>query len=143
MSIGMSLLAILQEGATHGLRLKKEFEARTGTMWPLNVGQVYSTLARLERDGLVEAKADDGEKIYEVTDEGRATLHRWFLEPSAGGAPNRDENDQAGDNPERPGVARAAVRRQGEDPDGEGQRRSDEVPDGACAGRQGIGRRAG
>ena len=53
MSVGMSLLSILDEGPTFGLRLKQEFEARTGGVWVLNVGQVYTTLDRLERDGLV------------------------------------------------------------------------------------------
>ena len=49
-----ALLALLSEGPKYGLRLREEFEARTGEVWPLNVGQVYTTLQRLERDGLVE-----------------------------------------------------------------------------------------
>ena len=65
-----ALLALLSEGPKHGLRLQNEFEARTGEVWPLNVGQVYTTLQRLERDGLVET--DDGEnersrKRYRIT----------------------------------------------------------------------------
>jgi hypothetical protein len=55
MSIRHALLALLSEGPKYGLQLREEFEARTGEVWPLNVGQVYTTLQRLERDGLVES----------------------------------------------------------------------------------------
>ena len=54
MSVPHALLALLSEGSKYGMRLQNEFEARTGAVWPLNVGQVYTTLQRLERDGLVE-----------------------------------------------------------------------------------------
>ena len=61
MSVRHALLALLSEGPKYGLQLRQEFEARTGEVWPLNVGQVYTTLQRLERDGLVESdEADDG-----------------------------------------------------------------------------------
>lgn len=68
MSIRESLLALLAEGPTHGFALKKAFEARTGGMWPLNVGQVYTTLGRLVRDGAVAELpgSDDGQKRYET-----------------------------------------------------------------------------
>ena len=59
MSVRHALLALLSEGPKYGLQLRQEFEARTGEVWPLNVGQVYTTLQRLERDGLVES--DDAE----------------------------------------------------------------------------------
>ena len=59
MSVPHALLALLSEGPKFGLRLQTEFESRTGDVWPLNVGQVYTTLQRLERDGLVET--DDSE----------------------------------------------------------------------------------
>jgi DNA-binding PadR family transcriptional regulator len=66
----------------HGYGLKTEFEAATGDVWPLNVGQVYTTLGRLERDGLVTAEADaDGQKVYEITGAGRGELSRWFETP--------------------------------------------------------------
>ena len=55
MSVRHALLALLSEGPKYGLQLREEFEARTGEVWPLNVGQVYTTLQRLERDGLVES----------------------------------------------------------------------------------------
>jgi DNA-binding PadR family transcriptional regulator len=93
MSIAMSVLAILEEGPTYGLRLKNEFEARTGMMWPLNVGQVYSTLARLERDGLVRVveEGPDGQKLYEVTKPGLDRLRSWFDTPTQMLPPARDE----------------------------------------------------
>lgn len=82
MSVRHSLLALLDRGPMHGYGLKTEFEAATGDVWPLNVGQVYTTLARLERDGLVTAAADsDGQKVYEVTEAGRDELRRWFETP--------------------------------------------------------------
>lgn len=82
MSIRNSLLAILDLGPRHGYGLKSEFEAATGNVWPLNVGQVYSTLSRLERDGLVLASEDDdGQKIYRISDEGRRELQRWYETP--------------------------------------------------------------
>ncbi len=58
-SVRHALLALLSEGPKYGLRLRQEFEERTGEVWPLNVGQVYITLQRLERDGLVESDAGD------------------------------------------------------------------------------------
>lgn len=82
MSVRHSLLALLSGGAMHGYRLKTEFEAATADVWPLNVGQVYTTLGRLERDGLVAAGAEaDGQKVYEITGAGREELRRWFETP--------------------------------------------------------------
>lgn len=82
MSVRHSLLALLSGGPMHGYGLKTEFEAATADVWPLNVGQVYTTLGRLERDGLVAAGADaDGQKVYEITGTGREELHRWFETP--------------------------------------------------------------
>ena len=82
MSIRHSLLALLSTGPMHGYGLKTEFEAATADVWPLNVGQVYTTLGRLERDGLVTAEdAAEGQKVYEITDAGRDELVRWFETP--------------------------------------------------------------
>jgi DNA-binding PadR family transcriptional regulator len=82
MSIRYSLLAILDAGPRHGYALKSEFEAATGNVWPLNVGQVYSTLSRLERDGLVlVTEDDDGQKMYRISDAGRQDLRRWYGTP--------------------------------------------------------------
>ena len=53
MSIRNSLLALLQDRPRYGYQLRIEFEDRTGSTWPLNIGQVYTTLSRLERDDMV------------------------------------------------------------------------------------------
>jgi len=69
-SVRHALLALLSEGPKYGLQLREEFEARTGEVWPLNIGQVYTTLQRLERDGLVESDGtgDDGpQKGFRIT----------------------------------------------------------------------------
>ena len=77
MSVRHALLALLSEGPKYGLQLRQEFEARTGEVWPLNVGQVYTTLQRLERDGLVEsddADEDGPQKGFRITSEGEEEL---------------------------------------------------------------------
>src|SRR5882757_4734259 len=93
MIVRHALLALLTEGPKYGLQLRDEFEARTGEVWPLNVGQVYTTLQRLERDSLVES--GDGEvpgpqKHFRITSAGSAELQAWLLTPSDT-APPRDE----------------------------------------------------
>ncbi|MER8183608.1 PadR family transcriptional regulator [Kitasatospora sp. NPDC094015] len=93
MSIRHGLLALLDQGPRYGYQLRTEFEARTGATWPLNVGQVYTTLGRLERDGLVAPAGEDeeGHLFYAATDEGRAELRRWFDTPVPRTNPPRDE----------------------------------------------------
>ncbi|HEX8860153.1 MAG TPA: PadR family transcriptional regulator [Actinomycetes bacterium] len=79
MSVRHSLLALLERGPMHGYGLKSEFEAATGQLWPLNDGQVYTTLTRLERDGLVEADTEtDGQRSYRLTGAGHEELDDWF-----------------------------------------------------------------
>jgi DNA-binding PadR family transcriptional regulator len=93
-SVRHALLALLSEGPTYGLQLRQEFEARTGDVWPLNVGQVYTTLQRLERDGFIEsdeACEDDRQKRFRITEEGEAELSGWLQTPSDMTAPPRDE----------------------------------------------------
>ncbi|HYK30254.1 MAG TPA: PadR family transcriptional regulator [Streptosporangiaceae bacterium] len=93
MSVRHALLALLSEGPKYGLQLREEFEARTGEVWPLNVGQVYTTLQRLERDGLVESEGtDEGpQKAYEITESGAVELAEWLRTPPDLSAPPRDE----------------------------------------------------
>jgi len=93
MSVRHALLALLSGGPRYGLQLRNEFEARTGEVWPLNVGQVYTTLQRLERDGLVESDGvDEGpQKGYAITTDGRAELLNWLGTPNDAGQPPRDE----------------------------------------------------
>lgn len=93
MSVRHALLALLSDGPKYGLQLRQEFEARTGDVWPLNVGQVYTTLQRLERDGLVESdRADDGpQRRYAITVDGAGELTTWLQTPSTLDQPPRDE----------------------------------------------------
>jgi DNA-binding PadR family transcriptional regulator len=94
MSVRHALLALLSEGPKYGLQLREEFEVRTGEVWPLNVGQVYTTLQRLERDGLVESDdaAEDGpQKGFRITADGEQELAEWLRTPPDLTSPPRDE----------------------------------------------------
>jgi DNA-binding PadR family transcriptional regulator len=93
MSIRHGLLALLERGPMYGYQLRSEFEAATGATWPLNVGQVYTTVARLERDGLVRSGDSDaeGRVTYALTDDGREEVGRWFASPVARQGRPRDE----------------------------------------------------
>ena len=94
MSIRHALLALLSEGPKYGLQLRQEFETRTGEVWPLNVGQVYTTLQRLERDGMVESEgADDAgpQKGFRITPAGAEELATWLRMPPDLSSPPRDE----------------------------------------------------
>lgn len=95
MSIKHGLLTLLEQQSMHGYQLRQEFESSTGSTWPLNVGQVYTTLGRLERDGLVRPAAGDGkdeqQRIYELTEAGRAEVDSWFATPVQHESPRRDE----------------------------------------------------
>jgi DNA-binding PadR family transcriptional regulator len=94
MSVRHALLALLSEGPKYGLQLRQEFESRTGEVWPLNVGQVYTTLQRLERDGLVESDDGDDEgpqKSFRITAEGNLELSDWLRTPPDLSSPPRDE----------------------------------------------------
>ncbi|MEV7124985.1 PadR family transcriptional regulator [Streptomyces sp. NPDC093260] len=93
MSIRHGLLALLERGPRYGSQLRTEFEFRTGSTWPLNVGQVYTTLSRLERDGMVVQDGEDeaGHLLYAITDSGRVELRSWFEHPVDRTSPARDE----------------------------------------------------
>ena len=94
MSIRYGILALLEREPMYGYQLKHEFEESTGSTWPLNIGQVYTTLSRLERDGLVEPAGepdDDGRVIYRLTGAGHADLTGWFASPVVASDRPRDE----------------------------------------------------
>lgn len=95
MSVRHALLALLSEGPKYGLQLRQEFEERTGEVWPLNVGQVYTTLQRLERDGLIESDERGEEagpqKVFRITKDGRKELDAWLTTPPDMTEPPRDE----------------------------------------------------
>jgi DNA-binding PadR family transcriptional regulator len=97
MAVREGLLALLDEGPRHGYQLKTEFEGATGGVWPLNVGQVYTTLDRLHRDGLVDVDVADepgaaaGQKTYRITPAGREELGAWWVAVPSDDPPPRDE----------------------------------------------------
>ena len=93
MSIRNSLLSLLAEGDRHGYQLRQEFEGRTGGTWPVNIGQVYTTLGRLCRDGLAEevGRQDDGSVTYRITPVGRSEVETWWSHAVPRSAPERDE----------------------------------------------------
>lgn len=103
MSIRQAMLAILEQGPMYGYQLRAEFEQRTGETWPLNIGQVYTTLTRLERDGLVEVVGHGGaddehdqhgserQVSYRATEAGRSEVSEWFATPVPRSQPPRDE----------------------------------------------------
>jgi DNA-binding PadR family transcriptional regulator len=93
MSVKHGLLALLERGARYGYQLRAEFEQATGGTWPLNIGQVYTTLSRLERDGLVRAlpESDGGQRPFEITPAGRTELSTWFTTPIRQADRPRDE----------------------------------------------------
>ena len=93
MSVKHSLLAILSSGPSYGYQLKGEFERRTASTWLLNIGQVYSTLDRLVRDGLAEPRGEDaeGRVHYAITAAGRAEVLAWFATPLEVAQPPRND----------------------------------------------------
>ncbi len=94
MSIRHGLLALLAQEPMYGAQLRSEFESRTGGTWPLNVGQVYTTLARLDRDGFVEAAGgadNEGRIAYRLTEQGRSEVQRWWGAAVDRGDTPRDE----------------------------------------------------
>ncbi len=96
MSVRAGLLALLDAGPSHGYQLKSEFEAVTGGVWVLNVGQVYTTLDRLCRDGLVDVEIHTDEsgvdqKRYAITAAGREELGTWWDATPGDEPPPRDE----------------------------------------------------
>jgi DNA-binding PadR family transcriptional regulator len=95
-AVKYGLLGLLQSQPRHGYDLKGEFEELLGGSWPLNIGQVYTTLARLERDGFVQSRLVPQElvpdrKVYEITETGREELTRWLSEPANGPVRLKDE----------------------------------------------------
>jgi DNA-binding PadR family transcriptional regulator len=93
MSVRLGLLALLAEQDHYGYQLRQEFELRTGGTWPINIGQIYTTINRLERDGLVVQadRHDDGSVVYRLTEAGRDEAGKWWLTPVDRTAPVREE----------------------------------------------------
>ncbi|WP_166849752.1 PadR family transcriptional regulator [Isoptericola sp. BMS4] len=94
MTVPMAMLALLDDGPTHGFDLKRRYDALLGHERELKYGQVYATLARLERDGLasgvgVEPGAGGERKVYAITPAGVTELDQWLATPHPpGGRPS-------------------------------------------------------
>jgi DNA-binding PadR family transcriptional regulator len=85
-NIPNTLLGLLEPQPSHGYELKRAFDQRFGQNKPLPFGQVYATLGRLERDGLVEVTGTESgsgpeRKRYAITGQGVTDLERWLAEP--------------------------------------------------------------
>ncbi|WP_292830897.1 PadR family transcriptional regulator [Microbacterium sp.] len=93
MSVRHSLLAILDQGPCYGYQLRSEFDRRTGSTWPLNVGQIYNTLDRLEQGGLVAKDAMDarGHVVWRITEAGSTEVRAWLASPVERAPGTRDE----------------------------------------------------
>ena len=95
MSVRNALLALVAQQPAGVYRLKQMFEEQTCGAWPLNIGQVYQTMQRLERDGQVvshaETNAGRDSEVFELTDAGRDVLNAWWSTPVPREHPERDE----------------------------------------------------
>ncbi len=91
MAVREGILALLRDGPRYGYQLKTEFEAATGGVWTINVGQVYTTLERLTRDGLVALDERDEQKLYSITLAGVNELGAWWEAVPTEDPPPRDE----------------------------------------------------
>ena len=95
MSVRNALLALVAQQPAGVYRLKQMFEEQTCGAWPLNIGQVYQTMQRLERDGQVvshaETNAGRDSEVFELTDAGREVLAAWWSTPVPREHPERDE----------------------------------------------------
>src|SRR5947208_15504267 len=81
-----ALLGLLAKESRHGYDLKRAFERLLGGTWPINIGQIYTTLTRLERDGLVTAEtvtqtSVPDRKVYSLTPAGHDALAEWLAQP--------------------------------------------------------------
>jgi DNA-binding PadR family transcriptional regulator len=94
MSVRHALLALLVENPKYGFQLRQEFEASTGDVWPLNVGQVYTTLQRLEHAELIasdDSFVEGPQKVFQITESGKTELFHWLNTPPDMTEPPRDE----------------------------------------------------
>ena len=87
MSLKYGVLGLLTREPLHGYEVKNRFESMLGGTWEVNIGQIYTTLQRLERDGLVRPvgpRGDRGKQAYELSAGGRRALDEWLARPDSG-----------------------------------------------------------
>jgi DNA-binding PadR family transcriptional regulator len=93
-----ALMWLIRQRRDYGYSLKRRFEERMGGAWLLNIGQVYQTLQKLERAGMVVLVAGEGQeqyparRLFELTTKGQRALDRWLQRPPARPRPLRDES---------------------------------------------------
>src|SRR3989441_11112932 len=89
MSLKYGVLGLLKGEPLHGYEVKNRFEAMLGGTWEVNIGQIYTTLQRLERDGLVRPGGPRGDRaklLYARSPEGQQAPDQW-LPPAHAGRP--------------------------------------------------------
>src|SRR5262249_31446630 len=93
-----ALLGLLREQRDYGYRLKRRFDERVGSLWQLNIGQVYQTLGAMKRAGLVAVTEDEQDcdpesarRLFELTPKGLKVLEAWLQKPPTRPRPIRDE----------------------------------------------------
>lgn len=94
MSLRFGILGLIADEALHGYEVKQRFEDMLGGTWDVNIGSVYQMLQRLERDGLVEAvgeRGDRGRQAYRATRAGRTVVAEWLGGPDKQPELLRDE----------------------------------------------------
>jgi DNA-binding PadR family transcriptional regulator len=87
LSLKYGVLGLLKEEPLHGYEVKNRFESMLGGTWEVNIGQIYTTLQRLERDGLVRpvgSRGDRGKQQYKLSPEGQTALDQWLAQPDSG-----------------------------------------------------------
>lgn len=90
------VLALLRSGPAHGYDLKRDHDAWFPDARPMAFGQVYATLGRLEKSGLVqvvETRAESGPErtVYALSERGEQQLREWLAEPAGAAAASTDE----------------------------------------------------
>lgn len=87
MSVSFALLGLLEAGPRHGYDLKRTYDQHFSHGRSLHYGQVYATLARLLKHGLVEVESEPGagpdRKRYAITDAGVADVDQWLAQPES------------------------------------------------------------
>jgi DNA-binding PadR family transcriptional regulator len=84
MSLKFGILGLLTEAPLHGYEVRGRFETMMGGSWEVNIGQIYITLQRLERDQMIESigeRGDRGKIAYRITNLGRQELNTWLTQP--------------------------------------------------------------
>lgn len=92
MTVQHALLGFMETTPRHGYDLKRAYDELFGDMRPLRFSQIYATLARLQREGLIELVGDEAgngpdRKMYAITSEGVSDLETWFAEPEPAQSP--------------------------------------------------------